>query len=421
MFRESFNDYLTGKINVDEYKLQRIISALRREMDGRGIKNVDLAELTGWSTSKVSKLLSRKQNFTIEDIVVLARSLGYTLDPFMEQGVSLRGYDVKEFVRSPMTCISDYMEGDENESQNAAVLDIELPLSILGALGVRASDYAVRTHVSSGYQGDEEEKCSWIRIWNRNMTYADTAYPVLSLWIDSHRDRFTVIVYLEGEGADIGQVLYETKIKMRGQHNDYDFLMKEDANDHWIPDHVIDRTLSYDYWGKDFPWPDDDFFLESLGEVFKDYCEIVWEFKHIDLIPEVAIFGNPSKQVQIALYMAAIKSCAFSEETATAALQEKNYQCEVDPSHQSFQTAEGHQYAEAVPLISADKGIYFGKGVMDKANVLCLCPNCAAKLSHGTDEEREEMLIELYRDHKKPLEDAGVKITLGQVLKVHDL
>lgn len=422
MFQASFSSYLSGEMYIDDHKRKSIVAALVQEMAGRGIKNVELAELTGWSTSKVSKLLSGKQTFTDDDLRVCARALGYTLDPFIDQGVDTRGYDVRKYVKSPMQCVDLFLGNDEDHQEEvAAALNLELPLSILGQLGVRVSDYAVRTHISSGYDGDEEETCSWIKIWNRNTKDAESSYPVLSLWFDPRYDGFAVLVYLEGETNSLQHEVAETRVTLRGMHNDYDFLMKEDANNHWLPERILSQTLSFDYWGKDFPFPDEDFFQESLAEIFKDYCDIVWELRHIDLIPDVAIFGNPNTPVQKMLLRAIARNTAFPESVVTETMESRGYQCEIDPNHVSFETAEGHPYVEAVPLVSFEDGVIFGKGVMEGANLLCLCPNCAAKLRYGKDEDREEMVISLHRSHKKALEEVGIKITLGEILKMYKL
>ena len=422
MFQTTYSSFLSGEMYIDEHMRKNIVLALTQEMAGRGIKNVELAELTGWSTSKVSKLLSGKQAFTDEDLRVWARALGYTLDPFIDQGVDTRGYDVRKFVRAPMQCIDFFLGNDEDhEAEVAAALNLELPLSILGQLGIRASDYAVRTHISSGYNGNEEDTCSWIKIWNRNTKDTEFSYPVFSLWFDPRYEGFAVLVYLEGENNSLPQEVAETRLTLRGMHNDLDFLMKEDANNHWLPERILSRTLSFDYWGKDFPFPDEDFFEESMAEIFKDYCDIVWELKHIDLIPEAAIFGNPSTPVQKMLLKAIAKNVAFPEAIVKETLEKQEYRCEMDQQHVSFETAEGHQYMEAVPLISFEEGVGYGKGIMEGANLLCLCPNCAARLKYGKDEDREEMIIRLHRSHRKSLEEVGIKITLGEILKMYKL
>lgn len=423
MFRESFNRYLGGEMYMDDHKRKVVVSSLIQEMSGRGIKNVDLSELTGWSTSKISKLLSGKQAFTDDDLRVWARALGYTLDPFLDHGVDLRGYDIRKYVRSPMDCIDRFCEADEEDPEYEAILNIELPLAILGVLGVRISDYAVRTHVSSGYGNKEEDECSWIKFWNRNTKDSDLSLPIVSLWIDGHRDGFALIVYLDGNLNNLAEEVAEVRATMTGMHNDIDFLRKEDANHHWLPAHIVDRAVSFDYWGKDFPQPDEDFFEESLGEVFKDYCDIVWELRHIDLIPGVAIFSEPNTSIQMSLWKSLVTSSrdAFKKETVAKVLSEHDYKCEIDPDHKTFLTAAGHQYVEAVPLIKLDDGLYLGKGIFEAANILCLCPICAAKLEHGLDEEREGMFIGLHRSHKKALEEVGVKISLGQLLKMYKL
>lgn len=153
----------------------------------------------------------------------------------------------------------------------------------------------------------------------------------------------------------------------------------------------------------------------------KDYCDVVWELRHIDLIPDVAIFGASATPVQRMLLKAIARNTSFPDNVVSESLSAHGYQCEIDPSHETFPTTEGHRYAEAVPLIPFEEGVGYGKGVMESANLLCLCPNCAAKLRHGIVEDREEMVISLHRSHKKALEDVGIRISLGEILKMYKL
>lgn len=424
MFQSGASRYLCGEMYIDDRKRKNIVTALIQEMMGRGIKNVELAELTGWSTSKVSKLLSGKQIFTDDDLRVCARALGYTLDPFVDQGVDTRGFDIKKYVRFPMQCLEQFLEYEEDrEEENEAVLKLELPLSIMGQIGLKATDYSVRTHISTDYYGDEEEICSWIKIWNRNIKNPEESYPVLSIWIDPPRDRFAMLVYLEGESNSVIHEVPETIESLKGIHNQIDFLFKEDADHHWLPDRILERTLSFDYWGKDSPLPDDDFFLESLAEVFKDYCDIVWDLKHIDLIPEASIFNNPDTATDVQKTISSLLTSneCFTEGVVKECLSSHEYLCEIDNSHVSFETSDGHQYAEVIPLIPFSRIGRYGRNIKGKSNAVCLCPNCAAQLKYGRDEDREEMLIGLHRTHKKELEEAGIKISLGELLKMYKL
>ena len=413
--------YLCGEMRWSDHKRKNVVSALTQEITSRGIKNVELAELTGWSTAKVSKLLSGRQAFTDDDFRVCARALGYTLDPFVDQAVDTRGYDVTEFVRKPVECLDNFLDVDEEDDEYASIINVELPLSILGLLGVRVYDYAVRTHVSSGYNGNEEENCSWIKIWNRNTRTQEDPYPVLSLWIDAARDVFSVLVYLEGAKGNQPYGIAELREMVHSANNEYDFLMKEDSDNHWLPGRVLDNVLSFDYWDGGNILPDEGYFQDILAGIFKDYCDIVWELRHMDLIPYAAIFSSQTTPIRKTLLKSLAEDSSFSEKTVRETLSAREYRCEIDASHQTFETADGHQYAEAVPLIPFEDGVGQGKGVMESANVLCLCPNCAARLRHGTNEDREEMVIKLYRSHRKELENVGIRTTLGEILKMYKL
>ena len=49
---------------------------LGKETEKQGLRGADLAELTGWSPSKTSKLTAGKQKLTAEDTRIWARALG---------------------------------------------------------------------------------------------------------------------------------------------------------------------------------------------------------------------------------------------------------------------------------------------------------------------------------------------------------
>ena len=61
------------------------------------------------------------------------------------------------------------------------------------------------------------------------------------------------------------------------------------------------------------------------------------------------------------------------------------------------------------------------RSITIKANVVCLCPNCAAKLEYASDKERQEMLMLLYMKHNEQLREMGIDISLMELFKYYGM
>ena len=93
-----------------------------------------------------------------------------------------------------------------------------------------------------------------------------------------------------------------------------------------------------------------------------------------------------------------------------------SYHCCINKEHKSFMTKNGHQYMEVVPIIPFMYGAQYGKAIMSASNAVCLCPNCAAQLKNGCNEDREDILIKLFRKHKDELASKGIEKSLTNIL-----
>lgn len=63
----------------------------------------------------------------------------------------------------------------------------------------------------------------------------------------------------------------------------------------------------------------------------------------------------------------------------------------------------------------------FKVSIRTEANVVCLCPNCAAKLEYASDKERQEMLMLLYMKHNEQLREMGIDISLMELFKYYGM
>ena len=123
------SDGLVYTANLDNVRV-----LLERETEKQGLRNSDLAELTGWSPSKTSKLAAGRQKLTPEDIRTWSRALGYTPDPFINGKVDIRYYKLSEYIRKPSDVLEAYFNALEGMPDCTAIARYELPLSILTAI-----------------------------------------------------------------------------------------------------------------------------------------------------------------------------------------------------------------------------------------------------------------------------------------------
>ena len=96
------------------------------------------------------------------------------------------------------------------------------------------------------------------------------------------------------------------------------------------------------------------------------------------------------------------------------ALQNANYLCEVDSSHESFLRRDGkNRYMEAHHLIPMGYQDFFENTLDTPANIVSLCSNCHNLIHYGLDYEK--ILEELYQKRKNRLKEVGLEITFSQL------
>lgn len=98
-----------------------------------------------------------------------------------------------------------------------------------------------------------------------------------------------------------------------------------------------------------------------------------------------------------------------------AALENAAFQCEVDPTHKTFiKKSNGKPYMEAHHLIPLMYSERFHYSLDNVANIVSLCSNCHNQLHYG--KEVEPILKRLYEERKERLAEAGIGVTLKELL-----
>lgn len=415
------SDNFTYSSNMDNTRV-----LLGRETEKQGLRSSDLAELTGWSPSKTSKITAGRQKLTAEDVRTWARALGYTPDPFVDDNVDLRYYKLSAYIRKPSDVLEAYFDAPDEKPEHTAIANYELPLSILSLIGVKASDYAVRSNPS--YFGIDPlskkgfgNTATYIRFWQRTTSGDDSMTPEFGLWLSPENDYFLFAVYLnrrndEGGMAEL-RATYKDALQVEDKYTaEFDKFAEEHKE--WIPKFL--RKGEIVSVGSDtncLPGPGD---LENtLIDLFQRYCALVWELKGIDLLPEK--YKQREELSPFQQFDILNGNADFSSEVKEEVIRRENYKCENDPAHNTFTDALGRPYMEVVPIVPFTAGAQFGQNIFSADNGVCLCPMCKAQMRYGALNDREDMIFKLYRKHQKSLEEKEIKISLTQVLAANGL
>lgn len=107
-------------------------------------------------------------------------------------------------------------------------------------------------------------------------------------------------------------------------------------------------------------------------------------------------------------------------DVATLALEKAEFQCEIDSSHETFQSkAKGLPYVEAHHLIPMSKQSDFDVSLDVSANIIALCPLCHKLLHHGLADDKKPHLVKLLKDRKGRLQEKGIKFSIKALMKVY--
>jgi hypothetical protein len=132
---------------------------------------------------------------------------------------------------------------------------------------------------------------------------------------------------------------------------------------------------------------------------------------------EVQYTPEPKKKPE-AIVNSGSKTYPRGRKTAINALARAKHNCEVDGDHQSFiRKNTNTKYAEPHHLIPLAYQDSFVNSLDVEANIVSLCSNCHNQIHYGAGSEK---LIELlYTRRKQELEQAGVSISLNDLLDLY--
>lgn len=97
------------------------------------------------------------------------------------------------------------------------------------------------------------------------------------------------------------------------------------------------------------------------------------------------------------------------------------YTCQYDKNHKTFKTIQGKNYVEVLHLVPLSAQKLFDDSIDILENVICLCPNCYAKIHFSDYSIREKMLNHLYDIKTDDFERANIKIDKKELKSLYQI
>lgn len=156
------------------------------------------------------------------------------------------------------------------------------------------------------------------------------------------------------------------------------------------------------------------------------YDEDIQQPDVLDSTPASKSVISNSYKAELKIYEGSLK-VKKNPSLAKAALEKAGYECQIDPSHETFKTAKGFSYMEGHHLIPCS--YRNAKNFMEVRhrnldcfqNIICLCPNCHRAIHYGDEETKKRLLHTLYAKNREQLAEIGLKISEEQLLKLYEI
>jgi 5-methylcytosine-specific restriction protein A len=84
----------------------------------------------------------------------------------------------------------------------------------------------------------------------------------------------------------------------------------------------------------------------------------------------------------------------------TVALNNANFQCELDNDHETFKWKNAHGFVEKHHLIPMKHYLDYKLDIDHPYNIYCLCPNCRKMIQFGAKKEKRRIVDHLYSQRK---------------------
>ena len=100
-------------------------------------------------------------------------------------------------------------------------------------------------------------------------------------------------------------------------------------------------------------------------------------------------------------------------------LKKNKYLCQIDVTHSTFATEDGHQFMEKHHLIPMEHYDKFENNIDDISNITSLCPICHKLLHYGIKKDRESLVEKLWNQQKDEMKKRGIFIELDELKEMY--
>ena len=148
--------------------------------------------------------------------------------------------------------------------------------------------------------------------------------------------------------------------------------------------------------------------------------ELIKDVTNLIVFEETPDYSPTPKPKKEAILQDEVKVYPRDRNVARRALARAYYRCEIQETHPSFISRNSHkQYVEPHHLIPISYQDYFDNSLDVEANIVSLCSNCHNEIHYGQDSE--SLIEQLYKKRGEELKNAGLDITLEQLLGLYKI
>lgn len=428
-----------------------VIDRIKLLMTQRDIKMSELAMRCGWPMSKVSKIFRGNQKITTDDLITIAFALNENpailISPDMSDVIDTRR-TVTELGHI-FTQIGMY-RNDKNTL--VQLIENELPHTMASYLSLRDTGKSVDVMLRPRRMNREENEfisCPRVTITDKSEGQLFRNQLTVGYWFDENwRGVYLTIHYMK-RGASresMGAAAMASTKDMREWFtalSDGEFNCRERMRlgEKSSRNHMMYETGTIFCKRYDFEqFFDEDQLKNDLRQIYDMYLQLLdtatvrvqetyenmyqsqRERERRENNDDQGSFDISDLDRIMPVTVQTQELSMRDKKAAKIVLQKSGYMCECDGSHTSFISRNtGKPYMQAHQLIPRSAQSDFNVSLQVTENFCCLCPNCHLRLEHGTDADRQEMLMHLYMKHKEGLKNVGIEVTLLQLFKYYGM
>ena len=444
-----------------EKDIGEMIKDIRKK---KGINLSQIEELTGIRISKLSRIENGHQPPTIEEVDIIATSLGVAYTDLIEGDKILiqqsQSGDLVEKIKKAGKLYSSEDRGDFAGSEIGRMITKEIPMSLIAEANINQDKFLVAGSIGKG----QFAEIPWISIFNRKITesatkgiyivYLYTAdmtglYLSLNQGYTYFREKFggrQSKVEIEKMAETLRELVF---IPENMKTYNIDLKATKPLGKGYMAGHIAGKYYDLE------DMPGDDTLILDLLELIDVYDEINLQIRNrtpeqfydylvaekegwVDSENEVDsgiqtedelikdndinIEEGPKDRQEPVVDRGGNFRFLRNPKVAIQALKIAHYKCEINEAHETFIAKSSTKpYVESHHIIPISSSALFGYSIDTTANICSLCPNCHRAIHSATDEVKRDMLTKLYEKRKERLEKSGIYITLEKLMNFYGI